>query len=36
MISKDYKENKNQVLSLYEEYLKVCADKKVNDSNYEK
>ena len=32
MISKDYKENKNQVLSLYEEYLKVCADKKVNDS----
>ncbi|MCY6356067.1 dynamin family protein [Clostridium sp. ZS2-4] len=34
MISKDYKQNKNQVLALYEEYLKACADadKKVNDS----
>ncbi|WP_411680076.1 dynamin family protein [Clostridium thailandense] len=34
MISKDYKQNKNQVLELYEEYLKACADadKKVNDS----
>ncbi len=34
MISKDYKQNKNQVLELYEEYLKACAnaDKKVNNS----
>lgn len=34
MISKGYKQNKNQVLELYEEYLKACADadKKVNDS----
>lgn len=34
MISKDYKQNKNQVLAIYEEYLKACAyaDKKSNDS----
>lgn len=34
MILKDYKQNKNQVLAVYEEYLKACADsdKKANDS----
>lgn len=34
MISKDYKQNKKQVLELYEEYLKSCADadKKVSYS----
>ena len=30
MISKDYKQNKNQVLALYEEYLKECSDSHKN------
>lgn len=34
MISKDYKQNKEQVLALYDEYVSTCkmAEKKVNES----
>lgn len=34
MISKDYKQNKAQVLALYDEYVRTCnmTDKKVDES----